>query len=73
MQEKITVTSELTPPGDGFPPWLRDAFTTSTPPNMLVLHPNELLRQQTIERLHQEGAAVAPQNHLTFNLSLIHI
>jgi hypothetical protein len=74
MQEKITVTSELTPPGDGFPPWLRDAFTTSTPPNMLVLHPNELLRQQTIERLHQEGAAVAPQNHLTFNrlLRLLH-
>ncbi len=61
------VSSEYTPAGRGLPVWLAQAFLERPAPNILVVHPNELHRQQTLERLHQAGADLAPNLHLTLN------
>ena len=68
------VTSEYTPAGDGLPPWLFNALNAEEPLNVMILHPNELHRQQTLESLHDAGAQVHPQHHLTLNrlLRLLH-
>ena len=68
------VTSEYAPAGSGLPPWLFNALNAEEPLNVMILHPNELHRQQTLESLHDAGAQVHPQHHLTLNrlLRLLH-
>ena len=41
----------------------------------MVLHPTELHRQQTVERLNDAGVVVSPQYHLTLNslVRLLHV
>lgn len=65
--EQSRVTSEFIPSGQGMPDWLFEALCSPTPLNVLVLHPSELHRQQTLERLHERGAAASPNLHLTLN------
>ena len=53
MKRTGTISSEYVPAGEGCPPWLFDAYCQ--PLNqapLLTLHPTELHRQQTLERLH---------------------
>lgn len=64
---RIEITSEYTPAGRGLPTWLSQALEKRPAPNILMVHPNELHRQQTLERLHLAGAEVAPNLHLTLN------
>ena len=67
---------EYVPAGEGCPPWLFDALLdASNHAPLLLLHPTELHRQQTIERLHEAGAVVSPQHHLTLNrlVRLLHV
>ncbi len=76
MVSITTVTSEYVPAGEGLPPWL---FTVLCEPTehapILVLHPTELHRQRTLERLHRQGVSVSPQHHLTLNslIRLLHV
>ncbi|MEC8167949.1 MAG: hypothetical protein VX052_02935, partial [Candidatus Thermoplasmatota archaeon] len=70
------MTSEYVPAGEGCPPWLFHAL--SCPDEhapFMVLHPTELHRQRTLERLHDAGVVVAPQYHLTLNrlVRLLHV
>lgn len=76
MKRTGTISSEYVPAGEGCPPWLFDAYCQ--PLNqapLLTLHPTELHRQQTLERLHDAGVAVSPQYHLTLNslVRLLHV
>lgn len=61
------ITSEYAPSGDGLPSWLYQAFSSAEPPNIMVIHPNELHRQRTIEWLDEQHITVIPQHHLTMN------
>lgn len=67
MNSQFTITSEYTPAGRGMPAWLFDALASASAPNVLVLHPTELHRQQTLERLQECGASPSPNQHLTLN------
>ena len=76
MERTRSVTSEYVPAGEGCPPWLFHAL--SCPDEhapFMVLHPTELHRQRTLERLHDAGVVVAPQYHLTLNrlVRLLHV
>jgi len=76
MGSKTSVSSEYVPSGEGLPPWLFDALCEPTHhAPMMVLHPTELHRQRTLERLHRHGASVSPQHHLTLNslVRLLHV
>ena len=76
MDSTIAVTSEYAPSGEGLPPWLFQALCEpSQHAPMMILHPTELHRQRTLERLHQAGVSVAPQYHLTLNslIRLLHV
>ena len=76
MERTRSVTSEYVPAGEGCPSWLFHALSC---PNehapFMVLHPTELHRQRTLERLHEAGVVVAPQYHLTLNrlVRLLHV
>ena len=67
MTAQHHVSSEYSPAGRGLPMWLNHALLSRPSPNVLIVHPNELHRQQTLERLHQAGAEVSPNLHLTLN------
>ena len=76
MDHKASVSSEYVPSGEGLPSWLFEALCSpSQHAAMLVIHPTELHRQQTLERLHQHGVSVSPQHHLTLNslIRLLHV
>ena len=68
------VTTEYAPAGNGLPSWLSDALHAPEPLNVMIVHPNELHRQQTLESLHDAAAQVHPQHHLTLNrlIRLLH-
>lgn len=74
LTSAIQVTSEYAPAGAGLPTWLFGALTAENPPNVMVLHPNELHRQQTLEALYDAAVTVHPQHHLTLNrlIRLLH-
>lgn len=69
------ITSERVPSGQGMPPWLSQALLTVDDPGLLVVHPNEAHRQQTLQRLHDMGGHPSPQSHTTMNqlLRLLHV
>jgi len=76
MVSSIAITSEYVPAGEGLPPWLFQALCEpSHQAPMMVLHPTELHRQRTLERLHLQGVSVSPQYHLTLNslIRLLHV
>ena len=76
MERTTAITSEYVPAGEGCPPWLFDALCEPHPhAPMMVLHPTELHRQQTLERLNDAGVVVSPQYHLTLNslVRLLHV
>ena len=76
MERTPSITSEHVPAGEGLPPWLFEALCHPTEhvPFML-LHPTELHRQRTLERLNEAGVVVTPQYHLTLNrlVRLLHV
>ena len=61
MERTACITSEHVPAGEGLPPWLFEALChpTEHAPFML-LHPTELHRQRTLERLNEAGVVVTP-------------
>lgn len=61
------VTQEYVPAGRGLPTWLMDAYEKESSPPFLLLHPNELHRRQTLDRLQRLGYNVSPQHHMTLN------
>lgn len=63
---KPQITSEHIPAGQGMPSWLFEAFRGEDP-GLLVVHPNEHHRQQTLVHLHEQGFTHAPQAHTTLN------
>ena len=69
------VTSEHVPAGVGIPDWLHEAFLDGQASSLLLLHPNELHRQQTLERMHAAHVTPNPQQHLTINrlVRLLHV
>ena len=69
------ITSERVPAGRGMPTWLLEAFQADHDPGLLVVHPNEAHRQQTLQRLHANGSTSSPQSHTTMNqlLRLLHV
>ena len=76
MDNNNAITSEHVPSGEGLPSWLFEALCESSQhAPIMVLHPTELHRQRTLERLHHQGVAVAPQHHLTLNslIRLLHV
>ena len=76
MERTTVITSEYVPAGEGCPPWLFDALCEPHQhAPMMVLHPTELHRQQTVERLNDAGVVVSPQYHLTLNslVRLLHV
>ena len=60
------ISSEHVPAGQGMPSWLFEAFRDEDP-GLLVVHPNEHHRQQTLVNLHAQGFTHAPQAHTTLN------
>ena len=75
MASTHRITSEYTPSGRGLPAWLLDSLGLGGGHNLIVVHPNELHLQQTLETLHDSGMSVAPQHHLTLNrlVRLLHV
>ncbi|RJU97167.1 MAG: hypothetical protein DWC10_05105 [Candidatus Poseidoniales archaeon] len=75
MTVNNAVTSEHVPAGQGLPNWLQDAFISQGALDILVLHPNELHRRQTLEVLQANGSTPDPQQHLTINrlVRLLHV
>lgn len=76
MERTTWVTSEYVPAGEGCPLWLFEALSNPLDhAPVMVVHPTELHRQHTLERLHEAGVAVAPQYHMTLNrlVRLLHV
>lgn len=69
------ITSEWVPAGRGMPAWLFDAFLADEDLGLLIVHPNEAHRKQTLHRLHHCGGIASPQSHTTMNqlLRLLHV
>ncbi|MEL0266019.1 MAG: hypothetical protein VW945_00885, partial [Candidatus Poseidoniales archaeon] len=68
MERTQSITSEHVPAGEGLPPWLFEALChPAEHAPFMLLHPTELHRQRTLERLNEAGVVVTPQYHLTLN------
>lgn len=61
----VSITLEAIDSGDNLPPWLIEALCSGDAANLLVVHPNEASRNQTLIRLSQIDAPVDTTHHLT--------
>ena len=76
MERTPIITSEYIPAGEGIPTWLFHALCHPAKHSpFILLHPTELHRQRTLERLNEAGVVVTPQYHLTLNrlVRLLHV
>ena len=60
-----SLTLEAVDAGDNIPPWFFDALQNGSAENILVLHPNEASRNQTLLQLAQTNSPVDTTHHLT--------
>ena len=69
------VSSELSPAGVGLPSWFVEAHSTGLTANIMVLHPNDAHRAQTLDLFSSIGGEVSPQHHVTMSqlLRMLHV
>ena len=60
-----SLTLEAIDTGDNIPPWFFTALENGSAENLLVLHPNEASRNQTLLKLAQSNSPVDTTHHLT--------
>ena len=72
---KHQITSEYIPAGQLLPDWFFDSFATAGEPNIMVVHPNEFHRQQTIQRIVREHGSCSTDLHVTYPqvIRLLHV
>ena len=69
------LSMEAVPAGQAMPDWLISSLAEGK--RLMIIHPSEHCRKQSIERLHELGAgkAVDPSHHLTINrlIGILHV
>ena len=61
----VSITLEAIDAGDNLPPWFFESLVNGVADDILVLHPNEASRNQTLLRLSQSNSSVDTTHHLT--------
>lgn len=56
---------EATPSGQNLPDWLRQELISSNPPELLIIHPSERARKETLDNLSQAKSSIDTSKHLT--------
>ena len=69
------LSMEAVPAGQAMPDWLISSLAEGK--RLMIIHPSEHCRKQSIERLHELGAgkAVDPSHHVTINrlIGILHV
>ena len=72
---KTQLSMEAVPAGQAMPDWLISSLVEGK--RLMVIHPSEQCRKQSIERLHALGAgkSIDPSHHVTINrlISILHV
>ncbi|MBT5594816.1 MAG: hypothetical protein HOJ60_04695 [Euryarchaeota archaeon] len=64
-ENAVSITLEAVDAGDNLPPWFIDALANGVADELLILHPNEASRNQTLLRLAQSNCSADTTHHLT--------
>ena len=56
---------EATPSGQNLPDWLRKELLSSNSPELLIIHPSERARKETLDDLSQAKSSIDTSKHLT--------
>ena len=72
---KTQLSMEAVPAGQAMPDWLISSLVEGK--RLMVIHPSEQCRKQSIEKLHELGAgkAIDPSHHVTINrlIGILHV
>ena len=60
-----SISIEATPSGLNLPKWLNDELISSNPSEVLILHPSERARKDTLSKLSQNRSSIDTSKHLT--------
>ena len=62
-ENAVSITLEAVDAGDNLPPWFIDALANGVADELLILHPNEASRNQTLLRLAQSNCSANTTHH----------
>ena len=70
-----SISIEATPSGLNLPKWLNDELISSNPSEILILHPSERARKDTLSKLSQNRSSIDTSKHLTLQrlFSTLHL
>ena len=70
-----SISIEATPSGLNLPKWLNDELISSNSSEILILHPSERSRRDTLSKLSQNRSSIDTSKHLTLQrlFSTLHL